>query len=123
VDDDVSLWGTGSSSWGYGNNRVSEAVANGFKHSLALLRPARLRISVGRKGGIYEDADRRLVKAHFGHKGADYTLQVTDPVIEARMRAGADRTEDFSGSAICVSLSGIYRGDAYKLVAGVIEPF
>lgn len=115
------LWHNQGASWGYGNNRVSEARAARLDGSLLLIRPERLRISVGRKGGMFPGADRRLVKAHFRHARINYTLQVTDPTIEDEMRDGEDRTEDMNGAVLCVSLGEIYLGHAYKLVAAVIE--
>lgn len=123
LDDlDGPLWLNESESWGYSNNRVSESAIGGLDHSLVLVRPERLRINIGRKGGSYRDADIRLVKAYFSHAGVNYTLAVTDPVIEGRFRAGPDRTEDITGAVVCISLGEIHRGHAYKLVAAIIEP-
>jgi len=121
LDDPNTLWASGGSSWGYRNNRVSEAVANEYQNSLYLIRPDGLSISVGRKGGDYADANKRLVKAHFRYNGVAYTLQVTDPAIEAAMWAGIDRTIEMPNALLCVSLGGAYLGHAYKLVATVIS--
>ena len=52
----------------------------------------------------------------------DNSLMLTDPIIEHRFLAGADRIENLTGAVLCVSLGEIYRGHAYKLVAAVIEP-
>lgn len=123
LDEPPTLWELGSNSWGYGSNRVLEPLANLHNRSLFLIRPSRLSVSIGRKGGDYANANKRLVKAHFRYRGADYTLQVTDPIIEARMLAGADRTEEIPDAALCVSLGGAFHGYAYKLVAAVITPF
>ena len=116
------LWHNQGASWGYGNNRVSEARAARLDGSLLLIQPERLQISVGRKGGMFAGADRRLVKGHFRYVGIDYTLQVTDPAIEDEMRGGEDRTVDMDGAVLCVSLGEVYYGYAYKLVAAVIMP-
>jgi hypothetical protein len=116
------LWLSDDSSWGYSNNRVGESAVDELDNSLVLIRPERLRICVGRKGGMYDDADDRLVKASFSQGGINYTLAVTDLDIERRFRAGADRVEDMTGAVLCVSLGETYRGHAYKLVAAVIEP-
>ncbi|MFQ5799928.1 MAG: hypothetical protein ACE5H0_14720 [Bacteroidota bacterium] len=116
------LWLNESASWGFSRNRVSESSVDELHHSLVLIRPERLRISVGRKGGGYEGADKRLVKAYISHAGVSYTLAVTDPAIEDRFRAGRDRIEEMTGAILCVSLGEIYHGYAYKLVAAVIEP-
>jgi len=90
--------------------------------SLVLIRPSELRISVGRKGGSYDDANHRLVKAVFSHDEIDYTLAVTDPTIKKRFLSGEDHTEEMTGAVLCVSLGEIHRGHAYKLAAAVIEP-
>lgn len=115
------LWVNESASFGYSNNRVDESQAAGMDSSLVLIRPSELRISVGRKGGLYDDANHRLVKANFLHDGTNYTLAVTDPSIEKRFLAGEDRMEDMTGAVLCVSLGEIHRGHAYKLAAAVIE--
>jgi hypothetical protein len=120
VDSPGSLWGVGSSSWGYANNRVPEDEANNQNVSLYLIRVPRVRISVGRKGGDYADANKRLVKASFQYSGIPYTLQITDPVVERRMWAGDDRTESVDNVLLCVSLGGAFHGYAYKLVATII---
>ena len=52
---------------------------------------------------MYKNAERRLVKAHFQHDEIDYTLQITDPVIEDMMWDGPDRTLGMPGSLLCVS--------------------
>jgi Dual OB-containing domain len=116
------LWFNERGSWGYSWNRVRESVLPRLKGSLLLIRPAKLAIAVAPKGGDYDDAGKRVVKASFSHTGIDYRLSVTDPVVERHMRAGADRTVDMTGAAICVSLGDLYDGFAYKLVAGVMRP-
>lgn len=121
-DHDGALWLNGQRSWGYRNNRLRQLEANQFDHSLVLIRPKTLAISIGPKGGSYGDAEKRIVRAHFSHAGLDYILAVTDPVVDRRLRRGMDRTEDMTGAVLCVSLGEVYRGDAYKLVAAVIGP-
>ena len=116
------LWLNEGASWGHGHNRVTEANAAGLDGSLLLIQPKRLLVSVGRKGGMYEDANRRLVKAHFRHGGIDYTFRITDPAIENMMWGGEDRTVEMHGSVLCLSLGEVYYGYAYKLVAAVLAP-
>jgi hypothetical protein len=116
------LWLNEDASWGHGNNRVSEPTVAHVDRSLLLIRPEGLLVSIGRKGGSFENADRRLVKAHFRHAGSHYTLQVTDPVIEQVMREGADRIVGMGGSVLCLSLGEAFHGHFYKLVAAVLPP-
>lgn len=115
------LWQNEDASFGFSNNRVSESAVAKLDNSLVLIRPSKFRINVGRKGGSYEDADERIVRAYFSHGGVTYTLAVTDPLIENRFLTGSDRSEDMTGAVLCVSLGEIYRGHAYKLAAAVIE--
>jgi hypothetical protein len=68
-DHNGPLWSNGSASWGYRNNRVPEPQVKAFDHSLVLIRPKALKISVAPKGGMYADAEKRLVKANFLHAG------------------------------------------------------
>ena len=120
-DHDGPLWVNESASFGYSNNRVDESKVAGIDNSLVLIRPSRLEINEGRRGGMYKNADDRLVKAYFSHSGTDYTLAVTDPTIKKRFMAVPDHTEEMTGAVLCVSLGEIHRGHAYKLVAAVIE--
>jgi hypothetical protein len=71
---------------------------------------------------MYEDAGRRLVKAHFRQGKIDYTLGITDPAIENMMWAGEDRTVEMHGAVLCLSLGEIFHGHAYKLVAAILNP-
>lgn len=119
----TTLWPNQDASWGYLNNRVLETAAKSLKSSLALLKPNKLAISVGPKGGMFEGANTRLVKAHFTLGSSNYILAVTDPAAEARYKNGPDGTKDITGAVVCVSLGEIFNGHAYKLVASVIEPF
>jgi len=116
------LWVNESASFGYSNNRVDESQAAGMDNSLILIRPSELRISEGRRGGMFNGADDRLVKAYFSHDGIDCTLAVTDPTIKNRFMAVPDHTEEMTGAVLCVSLGEVYGGNAYKLVAAVITP-
>lgn len=116
------LWLNDSASRGYSRNRVAEAALDRVENSLILLRPERLSISIEIKGGIYQDANRRLVKARFTHSDVEYVLAVTDPVVKTRFQLGPDRVEEMADAVVCVSLGEVHRGEAYKLVAAVLAP-
>jgi len=122
LDHPGTLWENDGQSWGYENNRVTEAHANAQNCSLWLIRPSDLTVSVDRKGGDYDDAGKRLVKGHFTFEEIEYSLQVTDPIIESRMLIGVNRTETIPNALLCVSLAGAFKGYAYKLIAAIIEP-
>jgi hypothetical protein len=123
VDAPETLWTNGHQSWGYLNNRVPEIAANAQDRSLWLIQPTDLTISVAPKGGMFDDANHRIVTGNFVYGDIEYTMQITDPLVENRMRAGPDRTEALPDGLISVSLAGAYKGYAYKLIAAVIEPF
>lgn len=126
VDDAIDdhrgpLWLNQGASWGYTNNRVAESGTKILASSLILIRPEKISISVGPKGGLY-DRKKRIVKANFSHDKCNYVLAVTDSDVEERFSSGKDRTEYITDSVLCIRLGEIYRGHAYKLVAAVIEP-
>lgn len=119
------LWLNLNASGGYLYNRVHENLLYRFNDSLLLIRPKKLRISVAPKGGPFDDSDKRIVKAAFSHSGYEYRFTVTDRVFERQFKAGKDRTEDMTGSILCISLGEVNKKDsyAYKLAAAVIPPF
>jgi hypothetical protein len=51
-----------------------------------------------------------------------YNFVVTDPWIEAKYFAGPDGRFQIAVSRLCISLSEMFNGFAYKLVATVITP-
>ena len=119
---DGPLWLNEEASWEFSLNRVRAQALGEITNSLVLIRPAILRVVIGPKGGLFDDAAKRRVKARFVHGGIHYMLKVTDPIAEARFLAGPDRTVIMTGSVLCISLTEVFGGYAYKLVAAVIEP-
>jgi hypothetical protein len=97
------------------NDRVPEEALDQFRHSLALVHPEHLTLSMRWDS----------VRAEFSLDGCDYRLRVTDPRVESWM-ATADGKQAFEDAYLCVSLSEPYRPNpdepryAYKLVAAVI---
>jgi Dual OB-containing domain len=70
----------------------------------------------------YGGGSRRRVRATFTFENAIYNLIVTDPWIERKCLAGADGRLRIEVSRLSISLSEIFDGFAYKLVAAVITP-
>jgi hypothetical protein len=116
-----ALWLTGDSSYHGRNDRVSETLAAGFDHSLMLIEPATLALVVGPESQ-YGGGSRRRVRAAFTFNRTHYNLVVTDPWIEAEYFAGSDGNFGIQNCRLCVSLSEVFNGYAFKLVATVITP-
>ena len=65
---------------------------------------------------------KKKVRIGFALNGFEYVLSVTDPVVMraySRCRFGEYPLREV---ILCVSLGGLYKGNAYKLVATVITP-
>jgi hypothetical protein len=115
------LWLDGHSSYRGENDRVPEDHLDSFSGSLYLVRPEDLVLFVAREsrdGGT----PRRRVRARFKLNGCSYCMAVTDPIVEGTYLARDDDTYTLSQALLCVSLSQIFEGHAYKLVATVITP-
>jgi hypothetical protein len=114
-----TLWPIGDSSYHGQNDKVSEALAGGLDHSLMLIEPATLALIVGPESQ-YGGGSRRRIRAAFAFNNMPYNFVVTDPWIEAKYFAGLDGHFQIAGSRLCISLSEIFNGSAFKLVATVI---
>ncbi|MDA8248900.1 MAG: hypothetical protein M0Z28_06945 [Rhodospirillales bacterium] len=115
------LWINESSTYNGQNDQLQEQTALQFKHSLLLIRPIGATISVAREGGVYAPA-KRAVRASFSFNSLHYKLKVTDPYIEHKYFRGEDGSFSVSECIICVSLSELFNGHVYKLVATMITP-
>jgi hypothetical protein len=99
----------------------AELESNPADASLVIIRPAKFSLYYRSWNGS------RRIRAEFVQAGQRYDLGMTDPVFKNRVGNHPDG-ESFSATAIlpettfflCVSLGEPYRGDCYKMVAGVI---
>ena len=120
---DGPLWLNGESTAGGLNDRVPAAVAEKQQHSLVLVQPESLTITVRTEGADRGNA-RRRVRGHFSLVGHDYVFAVTDPIVEKEIMAHPD---GFSGELhkpiLCISLSEKFemQNACYKLIAGVMR--
>ena len=115
------LWNRGGSTY-YGiNDQVPESVANSMGHSLLLVHPSSLMISVSREGGTFSPTKRK-VRGLFSINNIQYKLLVTDPFTEHAYLRGLDGVFYIQDVILCVSLGEIFHGYAYKLIATVITP-
>ncbi|MGK2934654.1 MAG: dual OB domain-containing protein [Gemmatimonadaceae bacterium] len=121
--EDISgpLWLNGYSSTHGENDRVPEARLNDFARSLYLIRPDCLTLIVAPEGGAFGPA-RRRVRARFAVGDQAYCVVVTDPWIERKHMAMEDGATVVNDALLCVSLTEVFLGFAYKLAASVITP-
>jgi hypothetical protein len=116
------LWINGYSTYNGLNDQVPESRLDEVTRSLYLIRPEKLVISVGWEGGGEYGPARRRVRAHFNLSGNAYVISVTDPIVERRVRAGADGETSVPKALVCVSLGEPFHGNAYKLAAAIVTP-
>jgi hypothetical protein len=115
------LWVNDHSSYNGQNDQVPEAISSTLKNSLLLIDPSGLNITVGKEGGTFAPAKRR-VRADFSLNGQRYKLAVTDPWMERHYLAGSDGVFPVKTSRLCISLGEMFQEFAYKLVAAIITP-
>jgi hypothetical protein len=112
------LWLNESSSYHGKHDRVPEASLDAFSRSLYLVRPDQLQIVIAPEGGNI-GPPRRRVRAQFNLCGYSYKMVVTDPLAEGHFLAGKDGEHAIGEALLCISLSEIFHGYAYKLAAAV----
>lgn len=115
------LWINGYSSSNGENDQVPNNRVSTLPRSLYLIRPDVLTLVVASEGGGLWPA-RRRVRARFKIYGHVYCLAVTDPPVEREYLQGKDGEFKLDEALLCVSLSELFRNNAYKLAAAVITP-
>ena len=121
--DDISgpLWRNIESTQ-YGiNDTVPEEVAHQLSTSLCLIRPNEIELHVNREGGDF-GPPRRRVRCSFVLNEVSYKFVVTDPIIERHYLAQSNGSYSIEDAIFCISLSGLFQGHSYKLVAAMIIP-
>ena len=109
------LWSNRSSSIGGIADRVPCDELEQIHDSLRFIRLDLLQLKIA-----YVDEKWRC-RAHFMYLGHEYNLVMTDPNY-GKGRLGAEpRTVTLKDCYVTVSLTEIWRGFAYKLVAGIVE--
>jgi hypothetical protein len=120
LDQPVSLWTNGDSTYHGSNDRMKLEIASQHKHSLILIRPDEPAIHVVTEGAQFGNP-RRRVRAGFRYRGVYYGLIVTDPVAESTLLAKDDGIYPLKDVYLCISLGEAHTdGSCYKLVATVI---
>ncbi|MBS1840238.1 MAG: hypothetical protein JST77_05255 [Acidobacteria bacterium] len=114
-----SLWWDGGSGAHGFNDMVPATKMAGFRHSLLLLIPDRIRMEVTEEG----PARKRKVRVDLLFGYMHYLLPVTDPVAERRFERLGLGKFPCEPLPLCVSLGKPYPepdGPCYKLVASLV---
>lgn len=117
-----ALWINGESTASGLNDRVSGEMAERQRHSLVLVQPEFLFMRVGTEGA-QTTMPRRRVRGQFSLGGFEYSLAITDPVVEKRLLRESDGfASELRMPILCISLSEKFESQnaCYKLIAGVI---
>ena len=117
LSDPVSpLWeGAGASA--LGTDRVEERRAASLTKSLRFIEVKDLTLAVGHKW-----SGKPQVRGAFRYLGRNYNLAVTDPVYETPYATQPLGRYPVGPCYLTISLGEVYRGDAYKLVAAIVQP-
>jgi hypothetical protein len=111
---------------GQKTDRVSSDFLSRMKprQSLCLIRPDSLHLQIETKPW---DRNKR-VRGNFLYKGQTYDLGVTDPLIEQKYCPnyrnapdGVIRLKCDDQNLLCVSLTPLFRGLHYKVIAAILE--
>jgi ATP-dependent DNA helicase RecQ len=117
-DDVDHLWINGHQGLYGVNDRIPEETARqNLSSSLLFIRADELCFAVGESS-----TGLKKIRAHFTHKGEEYLLPVTDPVIEAEyvLKDFGRHPVESPRPCLTVSISEPFEGFCYKLVAGVV---
>lgn len=114
------------------SDRVSPAaLASSADHqSLYLVRPSNLRVRAWREFDAARQRERHKARAIFDYEGIEYDLSLTDPLATdrfvPRLPAVGEPPREFpcplgERALVCVSLTPLFHGLHYKVVATVLE--
>ncbi len=122
LDKPAPLWANGFSTRYYGqNNRIPEDLLDPQAGSLRLITLNRIVLNAGPKAPEFGNM-KPVVRASFHFAGDHYYLDVTDPDVEAScLRTGAGEYV-LDSVLVCISLTEVWEGYVYKLVASIITP-
>jgi len=116
------LWFNGSSTSNGENDSIPAREAEKLSHSLMLIRPKHLTLTSTREG--WAGRVKRKVRGSFSWGRYNYTLSVTDPVIENELgRYNEGESREVDDPILCLSVGEKFdqQNAHYKLIAGVIE--
>ena len=116
------LWvNAGSTRFGV-NDMIPAAATAGFSHSLMLIQPEELAITLTVEGEKNGEPHRRI-RGEFSLAGSRYVFSVTDCAIEHQLQKREPGYEvRLKKPLLCVSISEVLESTraCYKLIAGVV---
>lgn len=115
TDKDGTLWRNGYKTYNGLNDRIPLDMVANETSSLKLIFMENLQIKV------FQYYNRPKVQAWFWFAGANYALQITDPVIEREYETREDGEYRLRNCYLTISLGEPFNGYCYKLVAAVIR--
>lgn len=116
---DRPLWPDAESTFHGINDKVPEATVAQTTDSLRLIQPASATFRVASETQ-YEGPPQTAVRATFDLAGSRYRLKITDPEASHKFESLGQGEHTVHAPLLCISLSGIFNGFSYRLVAGVI---
>lgn len=117
---DPKFWLSSESTY-YGlHDKISPTVVRGHDTSLQLIVLPCVAIEVRSEPGYEGRPARKRVRGRFQVGGLHYLLSVTDPVIEEKYLARGLGDYNIEHVAMCVSLTEIWNGYAFRVIASVI---
>lgn len=120
TDKSGTLWLNGHHTYHGLNDVIPIEQAATVQSSLKLIRVDGVKLNVFKPGEAFGNLKRR-VQARFSFAGNDYSLWVTDPIVERGYLAQKDGSYVLNQSYLTISLGEPYNGNCYKLVAAVIQ--
>lgn len=117
----VTLWVNGIHTYNGMNDELPLETANALDSSLCLIRVDGIDIHVYAPGLAFNNPKRR-VQGWFRHKGIEYRLWITDPIIERSFLAKDDGHYHLGECFLTISIGerDPHKNACYKLIAAVI---
>ena len=120
TDVDETLWINGHSSTRGLNDRIPFSDTNRLSTSLRLIKVSPLRVNVSEP--YQSTSTHPQLRGHFDYNGCSYSLRITDPDVESRVK-DLDYGEYPVGERfLTISLAEPFEGYSYKLIAAIIKP-
>ena len=120
ADQSGTLWLNGYHTYNGQNDVIPLDKAATVTSSLKLIRVDTIQLNVFKPGEAFGNPKRR-VQARFRFAGHEYSLWVTDPIIEREYLARVNGNYSLSERYLTISLGESFNDKCYKLVAAVIQ--
>ena len=120
TDADEILWINGYSSNRGLNDRIPFSDTNRLSTSLRLIKVSSLRISVSEP--YKSTSSSPELRGHFHYNKSDYSLRITDPDVENRVKDLGYGEYSVGERFLTISLTEPFEEYSYKLIAAIIKP-